>query len=189
MCLLFLLGLNSHSLLLFKFRHGLERQEPRHQDEPKGACPTVATQESPNLKESEQVLYAKRRPYFEPTEASDMVVCFPAVLHCNSRQISRQASEEEEMNSNHHNQKDQKKHLDTPIFRSVPVHPMAPFLVSCGRLVLRSDSLSQMLHEVVVSLFCLTGVPKGSSLQASQVMQASPSSPKSVTATQLVPTT
>ncbi len=99
MCLLFLLGLNSHSLLLFKFRHGLERQEPRHQDEPKGACPTVATQESPNLKESEQVLYAKRRPYFEPTEASDMVVCFPAVLHCNSRQISRQASEEGEMNS------------------------------------------------------------------------------------------
>ena len=37
--------------------------------------------------------------------------------------------------------------------------PMAPFLVSCGRLVLRSDSLSQMLHEVVVSLFCLTCVP------------------------------
>ena len=36
---------------------------------------------------------------------------------------------------------------------------MAPFLVSCGRLVLRSDSLSQMLHEVVVSLFCLTRVP------------------------------
>ena len=40
-CLLFLLRLNSHSLLLFKFRHGLERQ-PKHQDEPKGTCFTAA---------------------------------------------------------------------------------------------------------------------------------------------------